>query len=140
MNLRTIACITLLTDGMGLEETTPSTPEAHTLESLKTDLGDIGLNADEDLQPLLEELIRRGYVLAEANSFFPGKPAVSMPRYWPHLPRMMVPPFWATSSRPSMRCPPGASCWKRCTPVRPNPEDAGDSSEAQVRAAGPEEG
>lgn len=79
MNLRTIACITLLTDGMGISENPPSdAEEAHTLESLKVELGDLGLDRDEELQPLLEDLTRRGYVLAEDNRLFPGKPAATM--------------------------------------------------------------
>ncbi|MEW6669738.1 MAG: hypothetical protein AB1512_31400 [Thermodesulfobacteriota bacterium] len=91
MNLRNITCITLLTDGMGFTETPPSaSAETHTLESLKAGLGDIGLSRDEDLQPLLEELIRKGYAFAYDNKFFPGKPAFTMAQVLGRLfPKMM---------------------------------------------------
>jgi hypothetical protein len=63
---------------------------------LKTDLGDLGLGTDEDLQPLLEDLSRRGYVFSCEQGFLPGKPALTMAQVMGRIfPKMMGTGFLA---------------------------------------------
>lgn len=68
-NLATIACIHVVVEReREIKQYVDAPPERYTLESFKEELGDIGLQRDEQLTEAIDSVVRRGYVHLDENN------------------------------------------------------------------------
>ena len=79
-NLPTIACIHVVVEReREIKQYVDAPPERYTLQSLKEELGDIGLQGDEHLNEAIDSVIRRGYIhLDEKNELMAEVSAYTM--------------------------------------------------------------
>jgi len=82
INLAAISCLIILTERENEIESFPSSPpDRYTRETLLNELAEIGIDADEEMNMAMQDMIQKGYIdVDDAGSFFPKKPTISMAR------------------------------------------------------------
>ena len=81
MNLCSISSIVLLSEQARNEMNNLSTPEErYTLESLLTELAEMGLKQDENLDRTLQDMVQKGYIHIDDVRLIADKPAITMSR------------------------------------------------------------
>lgn len=93
MNSATISCLILLMERENEIESFPSDPSArYTLETLISELEEMGFGSDLDMNIVVQDLIEKDYINVDDERFIPGKPATSMvkllDRTFPGMPGM----------------------------------------------------
>lgn len=87
LNLETISCFVLLAERESVIESFPSLPsERYTNETFLSDLAEIGLEPDEHLKTVLQDMIQKGYIHVDSDGkFLAEKPAISMVQLLDHV-------------------------------------------------------
>ena len=101
INLATISCLTLLTERENNIEIFPSSqPDRYTRETLLNELAAINLDADEEMNNAVDDMIQKGYIgVDDAGTFFHEKPTISMAQLlemtFPGMPGMNLVAYFA---------------------------------------------
>lgn len=91
MNLSSISSLVLLSERAHDEMNhLPTAEERYTLESLHTELAEMGLKPDENLDRTLQDMVQKGYIHIDEGRLVADKPAISMSqlldRLFPKMP------------------------------------------------------